>query len=225
MSTLMLVSNPSKTKGRKKMATRRKPRTAAQKAATRKLVASNRARKAPVRRRRRTVASAAKSVRRYARTSVRRAGSAVRRYRRSSTHRGGFGIVNLLKQAGLGAVGAVAVDIVYSKLPIPAQFKDGNTGALVKAGVTVALGIAAGKVLNKATAHNATVGALTVQLASILKNFAAGAGLAGYTDINGVEYYSPATVAGADDLGLYLSANETGVGEYVSGYDTVEAVY
>ncbi len=225
MSTLMLISNPVK-KGRKKMATRRKPRTAAQKRATAKLVASNRRRRAggstataaaPRRRRRTSVRTHATRTYRRAR---RAAGTAVRRIRRrhASAHRAGFGIVHLLKQAGAGAVGALAVDIVYSKLPIPASLQGGNVGAVTKAAVTVGLGILAGKVVNKQLAHGATVGALTVQLHSILKNFAGGFGLAGYTDINGigeVGYYTPAAIAD----------NSGGIGEYMSGVGMEDSEY
>lgn len=228
MSTLMLISNPVK-KGSKKMATRRKPRTAAQKRATAKLVASNRKRRsagsspaAPARRRRRTsVRTAAKRTYHRAR---RAAGSAIRRHRRShaSAHRAGFGIVHLLKQAGAGAVGALAVDLVYSKLPIPVSMKSGNVGAVVKAGVTIGLGVLAGKMVNRQLAHGATVGALTVQLHEVLKNFAGGFGLNGYTDINGMGYYTPSGIVetGTPQLGEYMS----GVGQddvYSSPYETV----
>lgn len=228
MATLMLVSNPTrKTKGKKQMATRRrKPRTAAQKRATAKLVAANRARRAaPVRRRRARRTSVATRARR----TYKRASSAARRYvrrtRRSqaSLARGGFGVVNLLKQSGVGAVGAIALDIVYSKLPIPDTMKVGYQGAAVKAAATIGLGILAGKVLSKPMAHGATVGALTVQIHELLKGLASGAGLMGVTDIN-MGYYSPAQIA-QSGVGMYLpSPMNSGMGEYVSGYN-YEKVY
>jgi len=226
MATLMLVTNPRTKKGTTKMATRRKPRSAAQKRATAKLVAANRARRAaPARRRRRSVASRVRSgstatIRRYRRrasTAARR----VRRHMRTTTGRASFGIVPLLKQSGVGAVGALAVDIVYGKLPIPDTMKTGYTGAAVKAAATVGLGMLAGRVMNKATAHGATVGALTVQLHALLKDFAAGFGLAGYTSINGVGYYTPAMIAGeggtpVTSLEYNPAQSVSGVGEYLS---------
>lgn len=224
MAALMLVSNPTRKKGKAKMATRRKPRTAAQKRATAKLVASNRTRKAaPARRRRRTsrVASAVattKRVYRRTRTAVaRRTRRAVRN--QSSLARGGFGVVNLLKQSGLGAIGALALDIAYSKLPIPASLQTGNMAALTKAAVTIGAGMLAGKVMGKQMAHGAVVGALTVQLHDLLKGFATGMGIAGVTDINGISYYSPAQISG--DMGMYLPAPgmQSSVGEYVSEYE------
>ncbi len=219
MSTLMLITNPRK-KGKKKMATRKR-RSSAQVAATRRLVAFNKARrgagKAVKRRVRRASTAVAKTYRRT-RTKVART---YRRARRSNAiaSRGGFGIVNLLKQSGVGAVGAFAVDLVYDKLPLPAMLKTGNTAPVFKAAVTVGLGILAGIVVSKNLAHNATVGALTVQLHQIVKNLAAGAGLAGYTDINGIGYYTPAMIAEqGGDLGMYMSGVE-------SNYSNVDEVY
>lgn len=224
MSALMLVTNPIKRKG-KKMATRKR-RSSAQVAATRKLVALNKARsrvgKSVKRRVKRASASVAKTVRRTRRAAV----GHVRRARRSHAGlaRQGFGIVNLLKQAGVGAIGSTAVDIIYAKLPLPDSLKAGNTAPIVKAGITIGLGLLAGKVLSKQLAHGATVGALTVQLNSVLKGFLP-ASLQGYTDINGVEFYNPAGVVGeADNMGFYLNGSEPdNIGEYVGEYQ--EAVY
>lgn len=210
MSALMLVTNPIKRKG-KKMATRKKARSPAQKRATAALVALNR--KAPVRRRRSVAKTVGSTVRRVKRRVVTHAKRARRNH--ASLHKGGFGIINLLKQAGIGAVGSIAVDVVYNKLPLPASMKSGNVAPIVKAGVTIGLGLLAGRFLNKQLAHGATVGALTVQLRDVMHNFLP-ASMQGYTDINGVEYYSPAIT---DGVGAYLSANEehANVGAYMSG--------
>ena len=212
MATLMLLSNP-RPKGKKKMATRKR-RSSAQVAATKRLVAFNKSRrrvtKSVKRRVKRAGTAVAKTYRRVSRHAV----SAVRRRRSSGSSRGlggGLGIKGLVTQAGIGAVGALAVDLVYSKLPLPASLKVGNTAPLVKAGITIGLGILAGKVVNKQMSHNATVGALTVQLHQFLKGVLPAsmqAGVAGYTDINGVGYYTPAQIA---------QDNSGGMGEYMSG--------
>jgi hypothetical protein len=219
----MLLSNPrkTKTKRRKKMATRKKRRSSAQVAATRKLVALNKARRRVGKSVKRRVKRTATTVARAYRSARKSAGSVVRRARRSNAVRGNFGIVSLVTQAGIGAVGALAVDVVYNKLPLPANLKSGNVAPLTKAAITVGLGILGGKVVSKNLAHGATVGALTVQLHQFLKGFAGGllpAGVAGYTDINGVGYYTPAQIA------------DSGMGEYMSGayepsYGEVDQVY
>lgn len=220
MSALMLVTNPIKRKA-KKMATKKR-RSSAQVAATRKLVAFNKSRRRvtkSVKRRVKRAGSTALATVRRARRSV---SGAVRRHRRSSAvaHRGGMGIMNLLKSSATGAIGAVVIDIAYAKLPIPAQFKTGNMAPIVKAGVTVGLGMLAGKFLNKQLAHNATIGALTVQLRDLAHNFLP-ASLQGYTDINGVEYYNP-----AEGMSAYLSGgDESQMNEYVGGYQESEAAY
>lgn len=202
-------------------------RTAAQKRATRKLVALNKSRTAPVPSRkrsaaRRSVASRVRTVYRNASTAVSRS---YRRARKTNTALAGkgLGIVNLLKASGIGAAGALAIDLVYAKLPIPASMQTGTLAPVTKAAVTVGLGMLAGKVLSKPMAHSAVVGALTVQLHAILKNMAAGVGIAGYTDINGIEYYSPAEIA-ASGMSQYISGAD-GVGEYVNGVDGVDTVY
>ncbi len=223
MSTLMLVTNPIKRKGKKKMAKRR---SAAQKAATRRLVAFNKARKAGTKSVKRRAKRAVTVVKTAVRRSRRRVGSVVRRARRSNSvaTSQGRGILGLAKQAGLGAIGSVAIDIIYAKLPIPASLKTGNTAPLVKAAVTIGIGLLASKFANKQLAHGATVGALTVQMASFLHGILP-ASLQGYTDINGIEFYTPAVNAGSD-MGMYLSGN-SGMGEYVSGnaYQNVDAIY
>lgn len=222
MATLMLLSNP-RTKGKKKMATRKKRRSSAQVAATRKLVALNKARRRVGKSVKRRVKRTATTVARTYRRARRSAGSVVRRARRSNAVRGNFGIVSLVSQAGIGAVGALAVDIVYNKLPLPVNLKSGNVAPLTKAAITVGLGILGGKVVNKNLAHGATVGALTVQLHQFLKGFAGGllapAGVAGYTDINGVGYYTPAQIAESGGMGEYMS------GAYEPSYADVDAVY
>lgn len=212
MSTLLLVTNPIKRKKGKTMAKRR---TSAQVAATRKLVAFNKARKAGTKSVKRKVRKAGTAIATTARRVKRRTSSAVASYRRSNSiaTSKGMGIAGLLKQSAVGAVGAIAVDIAYNKLPLPMSMKTGATAPVVKAAVTIGLGMLAAKFANKNLAHGATVGALTVQLRDIMKNVLP-ASLQGYDDLDGVEYYQP-----AEQISEYIDGvdDDDGMDAYMSG--------
>jgi hypothetical protein len=179
----ILLLNP---KGRK-MAKRR---TAAQKRATAKLVALNRARRGGVRRvarkatatKRRTARRAnpvamANPAPRRRRRSARRANpaAAVRRRRRNPINLGGRagGIMGPIKEAAIQGAGAVAFDIGYGYvspyLPASMAVVPGRVGVgnAVKALITVV----AGQFLSKYTkglSRKAAVGALTIQARDIV---------------------------------------------------------
>lgn len=97
--------------------------------------------------------------------------------------------------AAKGAAGAIALDVALAYIPLPANFKAGWPGRLVKAAGAIALGVVARRsgMVTSATARDMTVGALTVQFAGIgrelLGQFAPGIALSAYLD------------AGADQLG------------------------
>jgi len=229
----ILLVNPSKRKPRRKTSTRKKPvkkrRTAAQKAATRKLVALNRRKSNPVRRR-----TSKKPVRRR---TARRA--APKKYRRKSARRRANpalttrSIRNQVMDAGIGAGGALALDVVQGYLPIPANLKAGIVGTLVKAGLAIGIGIVGSKIkiVSNATAGKMANGALTVVLHNELKKqvqtYAPGIQMGEYIDGNGMGMYEGAGYAPYQDAamggmflptmdsGISLSDDNFGMGEYI----------
>lgn len=109
-----------------------------------------------------------------------------------------------------GAAGALALDLLYGYVPIPAQFKTGMLGQIVKGVAAIGIGMAASKVTNARVAHNMSVGALTVVFRDIartaLERYAPSvrlgdvdeASFADYTDMAGYQLnaYNPAPLAG-----------------------------
>lgn len=86
-----------------------------------------------------------------------------RTYRRNPSLRGGA-LINSVKDAAIGAGGAIAVDFAMQKMPfIPANFTSGPMGAATKGAVAIALGMVVGKVLKKpAIGRQLAAGGLTV---------------------------------------------------------------
>lgn len=162
---------------------RRKRRTAAQKAATRKMIAANRRRRggstSTKRRRRRNPSTVQSNPRRRRRrsTTVRRRRSSSRRRNPSLSLRS---VQSQVMEAGVGALGALALDVAQGYLPIPANLKGGIVGTGVKALLAIGIGVVGSKVkvVRPATAAKMANGALTVVLHDELKrqvqNFAPG---------------------------------------------------
>lgn len=162
--------------------TRRKAhRTAAQKRATAKMLAANRARRAGRKPARKTRGARRSNpigaVRRSYSRRVRRNPIRARR-RRNPIALGGMtrGLMSQLKDAAIGGAGAVGVDIAYGYvtpyLPASLQRTPGTVGLgdAVKALFTVALGSLLAKPtrgLSRKMAH----GALTVQAAQMIASF------------------------------------------------------
>lgn len=179
MSQLLLINpkaKPSlrkrKRKGVKSMAKKR--RSAAQKAATRKLVALNKhrkhkgvktvAKKSVRRKRRKNPVTALVAVKRHRSRSIAR--HAPRRHRRRSNpiaaKLGMGGIVRSVTQAAIAAGGALSLDVIYGFLPIPDSMKVGPMRHVIKAAGAIGLGMLAGMVVKKETANALAAGALTV---------------------------------------------------------------
>lgn len=178
MSSLLLVGNPAK---RRKS---RKPRTAAQRAATAKMLAANRARKNPAKRRKARTASAAKPVIRY-RTRARK--NPARRRARRNPISGGLNmrsIVAQLKNAGIGAAGAIGVDVgfgfVQSYLPEAVQAPVDAAGNMnpayyaAKGATAIVAGLLAKRLIGSARAAQMVEGSLTVTMHDAAKQFLAG---------------------------------------------------
>lgn len=219
MAGQLLLLNPST----RKRARSRKPRSAAQKAATRRMVAANRARRgarpvakrrakrraspvfanpSPLRRRRRSVAA-----------KVRRAH---RKYKRNPIGLPKMsGIMHLLTNAAVGGAGAIGVDYTMAKvagyLPASMNTKYDTDGSMnySYAGIKLALAVATATVLPKVLpgrmkqyAVKAGEGSLTVQAYDIMKHFVPASMTLGYMQ--------PAQLAGRN-------SNVVGMGKYVNG--------
>lgn len=225
------------------MATRKKARTAKQKAATRKMIAANRARargasrpaaKTTKRRasRRRSTARSSAPKRRASRrrsggwkiTSTRTASRAGRalRYRRPNPI--SF-LTNTLMPSVVGGAGALALDVAIGALPLPPALKTGPMAPLVKVAGAVGLGMLASKMVNRRIGEQIAAGALTVQVYNFAKaqliKLGAGKipGLSMYPDGYMGEY-----VSGSEMPSLGYTDSGMQVGEYVddsmSGYES-----
>lgn len=180
----MLLINPRKRRAAKSTKRRASPR---------------RAKRAAPRRRRNPINSIASRVRRAPVRRARRANPIrnLRRRRRNPISLGGSAksYMSAIKDALIGAGGAIAVDVGFAKLspmlPASLQVVKGAPGAgdAIKAVVT----IIAGKMLSKATrglSVKAAQGALTVQAHNIVSGL-----LPASMQVNGMGYYSPAQIA------------------------------
>lgn len=160
------------------MANAKKPRTAAQKAATAKLVAANKKRRAATGK---TVAAApakAKAKRSYSKAAL-----AKKVYKRNpigsspAVKRGKGMFEENIKPAAMGAVAALGFDIVWGRMTfIPANLRAGNLKYPVKALAAIGLGVAAEKFLPQKHKHLAATlvrGPLTVILHDAGKDFLA----------------------------------------------------
>ncbi len=186
MQELLLV-NP------RKRAKSRKPRSAAQKAATRRLVARNKGtavKRAAPRKRRAKRASARRS------TSVTlRSNPSPRRAKRRSSRRRSNPIMgkpmSILQPALMGALGATTVNTVLGQLSgvLPAQLMTGNALFVTKAAAAFALAILGNKMgVKGATVAQMAEGSLTVTIHDAILALA---GQAGITQLSGMRAYMP----------------------------------
>jgi len=201
----LLIVNPRRRRARAKRRSGKR-RSAAQRAATRKMLAANRARRGggvtllnPRRRRR----------------------ASARRYRRNpaALSLGRFGTIGtqqpmrIVQNAAIGAVGAVALNAVLSRLPLPMALMTGRTRYLTQGVFALGLGMLAAnfKLVGGPIAAQAAEGALTVTLADAIKDFAAVAGF----PLAGMGYYLPGVgVQAAPNRGASPAMH---MGKYVSG--------
>ena len=200
--------NPSKRTKPMAAQKRRKRRTAAQRAATRKLVAFNKRRRSGTKRRRKNPVSRRRRAYRATPVMARKRNPIRRRRRRNPiTTR------NIMNKAVIpaiqGATGALALDIAYAYLPIPANIKTGPMAELVKGGSALALfGFLAPMVVKKSTADTMLVGALTVITHQAARK--AIAQFAPQVKMDGMGYYSAGLPVGGygngnGDMGIYVA--------------------
>ena len=241
MSELLLI-NP----GRKGKVRRKKKRSAAQKAATRRMLAARglgrvkRKRKttlriAPVAKKRKRKS---KSIARVsARARVRRKHNPIRAHRRRRYSPNPMRVGNLsgftkhtLMPSVVGAAGALGVDVMLGFLPLPPQFKTGPMRALVKIAGAVGVGMLASNFMKRETAHQIAAGAITVTLYDVMKGYLQQAmPLLPLSEADVMfEEYPNLSYAGAaqtvDDMGQYVSgmSTEDGVGMYVGDSESAD---
>lgn len=170
---------------------------------------------------------AANPVRRRRRSAAR---VARRRRRNPIGGRGFLGALTApLMPAVVGAGGAVANEIAFKFLPLPANLKTGMVGTLTRAVVAVGLGMALDRVAGRRIASQMTAGALTVLAYGQLKGILATAApnLVGeYISGDDMGYYGAGTVLNEVPDSLREIPNSlsedfslAGVGEYISGDD------
>lgn len=221
MQELLLV-NP-KSRGKKKS---RKGRSAAQRAATRKLVALNRARKSnPSTRTRKRRKSTRAKARRASSTVVVRTNP---RKRRSHRRRNPIGVsltrpMGILKPALVGAVGATAVNTAlgYVGSYLPTSLMTGNMLIATRAVSAFLLGMVAGKLgVRGSTVTQMAEGSLTVTLHDAIVMLSGGFGMQ-MQGMRGMKMYMPGIQAGAParmaGLGSYVTGSGSGMGSYVTG--------
>jgi hypothetical protein len=150
---------------------------------------------------RRSVAKrkAPRRITRYSKSPVKR--------RRNPSSRG-TGVFNQVKNAGIGAAGALAVDVAMSKLPIPANFTATPTMAAATQGVvSIALGMLIAKFGKKRDlGRKISEGGLTVALHGM------GKGLIGPSI--GLSSYDGGLLGYDDGLLGFQSQNQGGMGYY-----------
>ena len=148
----------------------------------------------------------------------------VARYRRNPI--GGFSVKNFAKDtlipSGIGAAGALGLDLLLGFLPLPAAIKTGPMRPLVKLVGAVGLGMVAGMVGSRKMAEQVTAGAVTVVLYDTIKGFAQKQfptlplSDADYS----LEYINPAQVVdGMSDTDALVDDSDS-MGEYVDGVES-----
>lgn len=111
-----------------------------------------------------------------------------RKYRRNPSPRVGSA-VSTIKSGAIGAAGAVATEVILSKLPLPAALSSGNGKIAASALVSVGLGMMVAKYgKNKSLGMDMAQGGVTVALHSTLRGMVAGPmGLAGSEELMGYD--------------------------------------
>jgi hypothetical protein len=137
---------------------------------------------------------------------------------------GRFSIGRFLNQslmpAGVGALGAVGVDIAlgYVRPMLPAALQGSAMEPLVKLGGAVGIGFLASKVMGRRFGEQAMAGAITVALYSIVRPIIQSA-IPGVLSEYVGEYYDNGMgyVAPALQVGEYVGVD--GIGDYSTGGD------
>ena len=155
--------------------------------------------------------------------------SARGRFRRNPSALGGFGLHTITGQIlpiALGAGGAILTDLAIDKLPLPLNFKMGNMRHVAKAGVAVALGVAAGMVVGKEKGTRVMVGALTVVVYDALRGLLASMTapapiqmMAAPGTVQGMGYYPELAYENGNDMGLIMNSGVAGDDGFVEDFE------
>ena len=134
------------------------------------LVNPRKRRKSSTAKRRKT--SISKRVRSLVPSIVKR--TSISKYRRNPAPRSGA-IMATVKEGAIGAAGAIAAEIVLSKLPLPANFKTGTMQPVASALAAVGVGMVVAKYGKKPALGKAMAqGGVTVALHQTMRGFVAG---------------------------------------------------
>ena len=146
------------------------------------------------------------------------------RKRRRSPSRSKDIVKGTIMPAAVSGAGAIGLDIVYGKLPIPAALKTGPFKYLVKGVAAIGLGMVAGKVVNKQMADQLSSGALTVVMHQAM---AEGVGkVAPSLTLSSYEVDEDAALLNEylvdENMGAYMDNNLASAGYTVDGVDDDE---
>jgi len=201
MSSEALLVNPRRRS--------RKRRTAAQKRATAKMIAANRrrggstrkkTRRSPARKRRSNPVGYYTNPKKRRR---RRTSTAVRRTRRRNPARRMTlqGVVNsLVIPAATAGAGALALDVLWGFVPVPANIKAGPMRHVAKGLGAIVLGWGVGQIGSKRMGDTMAMGALTVVFHTAFREMTAQ-----FAPQIPLGYYSPGLPVGYDpSLGIYV---------------------
>ncbi len=196
--TLMLI-NP-----KRRSAARKKPRSAAQKAATKRMVSANRSRR---------VTRKANPI--HKRRTTHHAVAAPARHKRRARRHNPIALnkpLAMLMPALYGAGGALVINAAMNYLPIPAMLTTGKIRYATKFGLAMLLGTF-GKRLLGAKAQQMAEGALIVTMTEALKDIVGGATGLQLGDSDGISYISPAQLSaytdGGSNFAAYLNGDES----------------
>jgi len=228
----MALVNPRRRSGRRHG---RSHRTAAQRAATKRMIAARwgSSRKRHTARRHNPVYLSNPSPRRRRRSSAMRSithhGHSVSRaawrrsgYRRNPARRG-FDLMGMAKNTlvpgAIGGVGAVGLDMILDRLPLPATLTFGPMRPVVKFAGAIGLGILAGMITNRRIGEQVAIGAIAVSVYDLVKGFMPGAMMV---------LPAPSAAAAAGPVGAYLeglgyTSPAVQLGEYIAEDERVYA--
>lgn len=137
----------------------------------------------------------------------------ISKYRRNPAPRAGQ-LMATAKEGAIGALGAIAAEVVLSKLPIPASLKSGQMQPIVSALAAVGVGYAIAKFAKKpALGKTLAQGGVTVALHQSIRPMVSGplglvSGSVGYygEDFNDMGYAEPVEVFDAEEeLGYFTT--------------------
>lgn len=188
---MLLITNPKKR--RKARAGAKKRVRTKRRVAKRRVAVTVKAAANPIRRRRRGARS-----------------NPIKRRRRSNpiSRRGLISqLTGAVMPAVQGALGAVAVNAVFNRLPLPVMLKTGIVGTMTKAVMAVGVGMLVGKFAGQSLGRNMASGALTVLAYNQIQPMLP----AGLSDMG---YYGAGYAL--DDLPNSLSDLPNSLSEYIS---------